>query len=438
MTKRTNVSYDTSLKVLTLNRSAWNAVAPLQWFDSYKIISLVENPLAKKMNIIPLQKYFPKGARLPATNKEIRTSPQVARLIHDEHLEDYWHFYNYSLPQDADEKALANDSRVAAKFENKVWLRETFGDTLRFPPFFITSLDMLRKMSITDCLEKLGAASLVIQHPTQTGGRGTYHAATQRDFDSCVQSLADSLRSSDKLVVSQALSMPQERTIQACVANGSVFVGPAQAQLVGQPSLVSSRRGDIQFCGGRIDTGLMNDTQYKLASQAAQIVGGRLKDEGYKGIFGMDFLVSNGELYLLEVNPRLTGLSTLLAFIQHDVPFLLLHILEHAGEAYHIDPQVTITDSSGSYVQVYAQQPSKITFVTGRYSSAGERLGDGFENGSIIPDDPNEFFVGMRVSPGDDVKQAKSLAFIYSRRQLFDDNGTIDPTVIPLVNKIRQ
>lgn len=437
MLKQTSISYNPDVKILTFNPSAWNAVAPLQWFNNYKIISLVDNPLAKTLNIISLKGYFPQGVTLPATNREMRTSLEAKQLVQDYQLEDYWRFYNYALPAHADEKALANDSAVAAKFENKVWLRETLGSELRFAPFFIPTLDELKRSGFEGCLERLDATALVVQHPSQSGGRGTYRVRTQEAFDECLVKLAETLDGGDKLVVSKALARPQERTIQACVANGRVLVGPAQAQLVGHPLLVSMRQGDIQFCGGRIDEGLLSDAQYRQAYQAAQVVGYRLMEEGYKGIFGMDFLVSDGELYVLEANPRLTGLSTLLAFIQHDMPFLLLHTLEHTNSPYEMIQREATPDGTGSYIQVYAQQDGTSNFTTGRYDGKGNRLGEGFENGSILPDSLDEYFVGMRVSPGAAVKQAKSLAFIYSRKQLFADDGTIDPDVIPLVNKIR-
>lgn len=437
MTKYTGVSYDPDIEVLAFNLSAWNATAPVQWFNKYKIISLVNNPLTKTLNILDLKKYYQSGEILPKTNKEVRTSKQAAQLIRDEGLEEYGHIYNYSLPAGSDSEALTNDSAIAAKFENKVWLRETFGDRLRFPSFSITTYGDLCQAKVEGFYKKLGAMSLVIQHPTQSGGRGTYYVDGQEALTSCVAALSESLQLTDKLVVSKALSDPRERTVQACVANDSVFVGPAQAQLVGHPLLVSTRRGDIQFCGGRIDSGLLSNAQYAQAADAARIVGDRLKSEGYRGIFGMDFLISEDELYVLEVNPRLTGLTTLLAFIQREVPFLLLHILEHAKSPYRIEVEEVSIDS-GSYVQVYAKESGINTFVTGQYNSTGERMSDGFETGSILPESTDEFFVGMRVSPGDTVSQGKSLAFVYSKRQLFDDEGAIDPAVVPLIEKIRQ
>ncbi len=65
-------------------------------------------------------------------------------------------------------------------------------------------------------------------------------------------------------------------------------------------------------------------------------------EEGYQGLFGLDFLLDqdSGELYLGEMNPRITGatpLTNLAAHDRHQPPLLLFHLLEWLGIDFSFD-----------------------------------------------------------------------------------------------------
>jgi biotin carboxylase len=73
-----------------------------------------------------------------------------------------------------------------------------------------------------------------------------------------------------------------------------------------------------------------------------QRLGARLAKEGYRGFFEVDYLVDGdtNEIYLGELNPRVSGLSpithvTLGAY--SDVPLFLFHLLEYLDVDYDID-----------------------------------------------------------------------------------------------------
>jgi hypothetical protein len=71
-------------------------------------------------------------------------------------------------------------------------------------------------------------------------------------------------------------------------------------------------------------------------------MGDRLRQEGYRGYFELDFLVDalSGELYLGELNPRVTGASSMTnvtAVAYGDMPLFLFHLLEFMDVEYEID-----------------------------------------------------------------------------------------------------
>ena len=73
-----------------------------------------------------------------------------------------------------------------------------------------------------------------------------------------------------------------------------------------------------------------------------QLMGERLRQEGYRGYFELDFLadMNSGEMYLGELNPRVTGASSMTnvtAVAYGDMPLFLFHLLEFMDVDYEID-----------------------------------------------------------------------------------------------------
>jgi len=71
-------------------------------------------------------------------------------------------------------------------------------------------------------------------------------------------------------------------------------------------------------------------------------MGERLRQEGYRGYFELDFLADelSGEMYLGELNPRVTGASSITnvtAVAYGDMPLFLFHLLEFMDVDYRID-----------------------------------------------------------------------------------------------------
>ena len=71
-------------------------------------------------------------------------------------------------------------------------------------------------------------------------------------------------------------------------------------------------------------------------------LGDRLAEEGYRGFFEVDVLVDTdtGEVYLGELNPRISGASSITnvtAGAYADVPLFLFHILEYMNVDFDLD-----------------------------------------------------------------------------------------------------
>jgi hypothetical protein len=110
-------------------------------------------------------------------------------------------------------------------------------------------------------------------------------------------------------------------------------------ELTGFPELTPYGGG---WCGNDVFATALTERQRLLAREYTQRMGDRLREEGYRGYFELDFLADadSGELYLGELNPRVTGASSMTnvtAVAYGDMPLFLFHLLEFADVDYGID-----------------------------------------------------------------------------------------------------
>ncbi len=433
------VAYDSSLPLIAVSPSVWTATGPLQWFDNYHIISSIDNPLGLKLHTLDIRQYDVDATEEFKSVKQIYASESIKRLESDKGIGNYNYVMNRASSGSLGGRhKLGNDHALVSEYEDKVWFRENYASSVPFADFQILPFQQLLEQDAYSTLASQLAEDLVIQHPKRAGSTGTHFASNLLQFQMAIEALKETIVDfADKVVVSRRVLQVRERSLQACITKDGVLVGPAQAQLVRHPLLTVSIPSSIQFCGGRIDANLVTQQQYSEMEAHVQTVGKDMQKRGYRGIFGMDFLLSDDMVYVLEVNPRMTGMTSLLAFVQQEVPFLLLHILELATAEYHYDSSVQVTNQSGSFLQVYAQQACRVTFETGLYDKNLVKVGEGFEDMSILPESEEHFFIGLRVNPGQEAVIGKSLAFIYSRTQLFDDEGTLSVDAEHIVKTMR-
>jgi hypothetical protein len=127
--------------------------------------------------------------------------------------------------------------------------------------------------------------------------------------------------------------------IEACVTKRGTIVGPLMTELVGFPELTPYRGG---WCGNEIFPNAFSKRLREKARAYTFRFGQQLKKEGYRGYFELDLLIdqTTRDLYLGELNPRVTGASSMTncaAFAHADAPLFLFHLLEFAGVKFDLD-----------------------------------------------------------------------------------------------------
>lgn len=375
------ISFDKNIKVAGIGIAPWPRLGPERWLNNYKIASYfswdVDGEVSMPENF-SMKKIDP-SAKLDKLNTPNMLSHELFQSILNNDLDGY-SFLTYKtvdIPEELqDRKFLMVDPSVSEAFENKVEFRHMFDGDLNFPDYKVYDRSKLTGDEAEFMKLASGRKQFVLQDEQLSGGKGTFIV----DDISSYKKALEILRSTStyrRVVISDLVKGARERSIQACITKGGVFSGPLQRQIVRNPYLsnLESATGD-KWCGIQIYKSDQETDLQKQAEQAVLKVGESLKRAGYKGIFGIDFLLDDdGKMFVIEVNPRITGATPLLAALFNDeetVPFYMLHILELGQFDYEIESRSAKFDDDGALVVFHSlenydvivrDKPSSGTYV---------------------------------------------------------------------------
>jgi biotin carboxylase len=174
---------------------------------------------------------------------------------------------------------------------------------------------------------------LVVQTPYGDSGQTTFFIATREDWDEHADKLID-----EHLKVMKRITC-REAAIEGVITRHGTLVGPLMTELTGFPELTPYGGG---WCGNDVFATALTERHREQAREYTKRMGERLRQEGYRGYFELDFLADTegGELYLGELNPRVTGASSMTnvtAVAYGDMPLFLFHLLEFMDVDYEID-----------------------------------------------------------------------------------------------------
>ena len=131
----------------------------------------------------------------------------------------------------------------------------------------------------------------------------------------------------------------RETAIEGVITSKGTIVGPLMTELTGFPEMTPYGGG---WCGNEVFATVLSEDQRDAARMSMRRMGDRLRGEGYTGYFEIDFLAdaTTGEMYLGELNPRVTGASSITnvsAVAYCDMPLFLFHLLEFMEVDYELD-----------------------------------------------------------------------------------------------------
>ena len=191
----------------------------------------------------------------------------------------------------------------------------------------VKNYDHMREVS-----KKLGN-DLVIQTPFGDSGHTTFFISNEGEF----KKHEDEIIKEKEVKIMKRINC-RGAAIEACVTRHGTIVAPLMTELVGFPELTPYKGG---WCGNEIHANVFTREIRQKAREYTRLFGNQLREEGYKGYFELDFLIDqdNGEVYLGELNPRITGASSITnhaVFALADAPLFLFHLLEWMDTPYEL------------------------------------------------------------------------------------------------------
>ncbi|MEA1936999.1 MAG: ATP-grasp domain-containing protein [Patescibacteria group bacterium] len=163
----------------------------------------------------------------------------------------------------------------------------------------------------------------IIQLPRGFSGNSTFLVRNKNDFNKIFKKYENRKVKLSKYIKGETY------TINACVAGNKILVSKPIFQITG---LSSYNKNSFGTCGNDyVYPEKLKKEERKKIFDCVKKIGNYLKKTGYQGIFGLDFIVSDNDVNLIEINPRLIAsipVFTKLQIQNKQSPFLLLHILE--------------------------------------------------------------------------------------------------------------
>lgn len=221
-------------------------------------------------------------------------------------------------------------------------------------------------------------------------------------------------------------------TINACAADQGIYIGKPCFQITGEELCTNNQSAT---CGN--DWGILSLSAKALGeiNEISQKIGQYLKDKGYKGIFGLDFIISEkgDDVYLIEINPRFVAsipFYTKLEIKNSVFPILALHFFDFLGIKYKISSSAKeLFNKNASIIfgsqLVLRNKERKICIPSGNVKSGVYCLSSGkmnFLRPGYSPLDlrsTNEFIVlaaskGRRIKPENEAARIESLSSLAS------------------------
>jgi biotin carboxylase len=271
---------------------------------------------------------------------------------------------------------------------------------------------------------------LVVQLPYGDSGQTTFFIAAQKDWKKYESQMVG-----EELKVMKRIE-PRETAIEGVVTRHGTLVGPLMTELAGFHELTPYTGG---WCGNDVFAEVLTEQHRKQARTYTQAMGERLRQEGYRGYFELDFLadVDSGEMYLGELNPRVTGASSITnvtAVAYGDMPLFLFHLLEFMDVDYEIDvdelnERWTHPANIDEWAQfVMKQSDDAVEMITRAPASGRWRMDPGGAVRFVRPDtdwhtvaDEQEAFYLRIAAEGGFRYKGADLGILVTRGRLMDD-----------------
>lgn len=343
---------------------------------------------------------------------------------------------------------IMNSPTIAHAYEHKRYFRDEFSELINMPQYVVKRLDELDDNTFVE-LETL-YTKFVIQDVESSGSKGTFIISNKEQYDKAAKKLRET-SFSGSVVVSEFVS-GQTCSVQVCVTKYGIFTGGLQKQLVDSQYLCNlDLPGVSRWCGGELGVQVSDIVKHRT-QEIATVVGSELASHGYRGIFGIDLLVTpENDVYAIEINARLTGYTHILSDMQYSegrIPFSLLHTLELGNYKYEVEdldalPTMNSTRKPFSFLILSNFIDGPFTLTThirnGIYEYDGNEIKfvkPGFSISEL--ENENQFIIYCKFSKGQEILRGKRILKIVKPGSSMADDGDLDEAHQKLIDIVKK
>lgn len=326
----------------------------------YHIICYYSNPLISILRrqgakIFCLQEETDTG--FPSANSgKLLEHPLVSRYIRKNSQDIPWIMYfKPSLKLDAVIKMkgyrkIGNNAELNEKYENKLNLAEIIPDSLQkfILPSFSGNLASFSFRQITETLR----LPLIVQFGHGWAGKTTFTISSESEFIALREKFKETRVRISKFVKGFTVLN------NACVYGQKIFISPPAYQINGITKL---HENPAVTCGRQWPADRLERQNVQDISAITAVIGRIMTGSGYRGFFGLDFLIeeSTGKLYLSEINARPTASSsfyTKLELANTEIPLMVYHIASFMN--IRLPENYLIHNISGSQLTIRKNIPA--------------------------------------------------------------------------------
>lgn len=267
------------------------------------------------------------------TSSKIFGSPSVQSYIYKNNIKKIQTFkiskrFEEQVSESA-MKLLNTTSEMNEMFEDKLSQYEMFKDSeVSTKKNFVSELGSLEYENIVKDLGDI----FVIQYSKGHTGSGTVVIRSSEEFENEKQRFPNR-----KALLSEFIMTNLSYTVNGCITDDANYFGGLSYQITGVPDLTSSEGATVGN-----DFSVRTGINEEQVLQEFQKIGNIMQSKGYRGMFGIDFLIKNDEFYLIEVNARQTASVPFYTYLQLDlgqIPLSLIHLAQFLNIEFDIDEE---------------------------------------------------------------------------------------------------
>ena len=340
---------------LGVGMTAYARITPGYFLDGYHIVSLRKTRdlswLRKKVKVFSLEEAEGRFLGEEDLNSvSLLSHPFTKRYLQDLPHPKYFLLYqNYpgleGLAGHEDWILMANPASLRMQVADRAFFHNMVKELqINRIPGQIVPFEALFSQDYESWTKKVSSAFVIhLLEIQKGGGRGTFFIHSMKDYRHLQQRLKGGIWRGSKLtrISIHPFLEGVSASLALCLTKHGILYSGLQRQLIDLPYCEDIWERGV-FCGHAWGETQWPSQILEEARRQGGLIGNYLARMGYRGIVGIDFLITKDlkKIYPLECNPRYTGAFPMLSQLhlgQGIIPMDVFHMLEFLGVPYEID-----------------------------------------------------------------------------------------------------